>query len=68
MADTGIGMSKDAPASSGLGTSIIQALARQLKARIDLEDMTPGTRVSLIHTPVALATADDVDPVTEEAA
>jgi two-component system, sensor histidine kinase PdtaS len=55
VADNGVGMPKDIPASSGLGTSIIQALARQLKARVEVEDMNPGTKISLVHgalTPV----------------
>ena len=33
----------------GLGTSIVEALARQLDARIELSDEAPGTRVSIIH-------------------
>jgi chemotaxis protein methyltransferase CheR len=33
----------------GLGTSIVEALARQLDARIEFSDETPGTRVSIIH-------------------
>lgn len=67
VADNGIGMPKNTPASSGLGTSIIQALARQLKARVELKDMAPGTKVSLIHTAVAPAIVD-VDPSVKEAA
>lgn len=47
--DTGVGMAKGAPPTAGLGTSIIQALARQLKAQVDVSDMTPGTRISLVH-------------------
>ncbi|MGA0608583.1 sensor histidine kinase [Phenylobacterium sp. VNQ135] len=65
--DTGIGMPKAKPATSGLGTSIIQALARQLQARVDLDDMNPGTKVSLVHTPVAPVIVD-VDPSVKEAA
>ncbi len=34
---------------AGLGTSIVEALARQLGARIELSDEAPGTRVSIIH-------------------
>lgn len=67
VADTGIGMPKDNSASSGLGTSIIQALARQLKARVDVDDMNPGTKVSIVHTPVAPVIID-VDPSVEEEA
>ena len=60
-------MPKGAPASSGLGTSIIQALARQLKARVDVDDMNPGTKVSLVHTPIAPVLID-VDPSVKEEA
>jgi two-component sensor histidine kinase len=67
VADTGIGMPQAATASSGLGTSIIQALARQLQARVDVDDMNPGTKVSLVHTTIAPVLVD-VDPSVEEAA
>ncbi len=33
----------------GLGTSIVEALARQLNARIETSDAPPGTTVSIIH-------------------
>lgn len=49
VADTGVGMDKDAPPTAGLGSSIIQALARQLKAQVLVTDMSPGTMISLIH-------------------
>jgi two-component sensor histidine kinase len=67
VADTGIGMPHGTNASSGLGTSIIQALARQLKARVDLDDLNPGTKVSLVHTPMAPVVID-VDPSVKEEA
>lgn len=67
VADTGVGMPNGPPATSGLGTSIIQALARQLGARVDLDDMNPGTKVSLVHTPVAPVTVD-TDPSVKETA
>lgn len=65
VSDNGLGMPKGAPATSGLGTSIIQALARQLQARVDLDDMNPGTKVSLVHTPAAPVIID-VDPSVKE--
>lgn len=46
--DNGIGMPL-IPPESGLGTSIVQALARQLRAELEIRPMHPGTRVSLIH-------------------
>ena len=53
VADDGVGMPKDAAsATPGLGTSIVEALARQLHAQIHVEDRHPGTRVSLIHSPL----------------
>jgi two-component sensor histidine kinase len=51
VADDGVGMPKDAAsATPGLGTSIVEALARQLHAKIQVEDQHPGTRVSVIHS------------------
>ncbi len=34
---------------AGLGTSIVQALARQLKSEVEVTDNTPGAKVSIIH-------------------
>ena len=51
VSDDGIGMADDAEASkAGLGTRIVQALAKQLGAEIAIENAAPGTRVSLTHT------------------
>lgn len=36
--------------AAGLGTRIVQALAKQLGAVILVEDAAPGMRVSLTHT------------------
>ena len=48
--DDGVGMPKDAAsAAPGLGTSIVEALARQLHARIQVDTLHPGTRVSVTH-------------------
>jgi two-component sensor histidine kinase len=49
--DDGIGreQSPAAPIHVGLGTSIVEALARQLKARIEVSGNAPGTRVSIIR-------------------
>ena len=61
--DDGIGMPK-APGEikSGLGTSIVRALAKQLGAEVTVVDMAPGTRVSLVHGALAMArdAANDV--------
>jgi chemotaxis protein methyltransferase CheR len=49
--DDGVGMTVDPSKAKhvGLGTSIVQALARQLKARIEMSDSSPGLMVSIIH-------------------
>jgi two-component sensor histidine kinase len=53
--DNGIGMPKDAAdAKPGLGTSIVQALTRQLNASIKVIDAGPGTAVSVAHTQIAV--------------
>ena len=52
VADNGVGM--DAASSTpGLGTSIVAALASQLRARVQVADAHPGTTVSLVHAPLA---------------
>ena len=58
--DDGVGMPvMDKPqAVAGLGTSIVEALARQLQARIIVADAEPGTRITIRH-------ADAADPETE---
>lgn len=58
--DDGVGMPAD-PSSSpaGLGTSIIQALSKQLRAHVVVTDSQPGTKVSIVH---------DDKPVVAEAA
>ena len=65
VADNGVGMPKDPKdAKSGLGTSIIEALARQLHARIDVANAKPGTAVSIVHTQAAhLGDAGNVVPL-----
>jgi two-component sensor histidine kinase len=54
--DDGVGMPADAAgATPGLGTSIINALAAQQRARIDVIDTAPGTTVSVVHTNITAA-------------
>jgi len=52
--DDGVGM-PEAPthARPGLGTSIVEALARQLRARVKVTAATPGTIVSVAHNRIA---------------
>lgn len=48
--DDGVGMpAADSGATPGLGTSIIEAIARQLDARIAVTDAAPGTCVAIEH-------------------
>ena len=54
VSDDGVGMPREASdATPGLGTSIVEALAKQLQARVKLTDNKPGTHVSLIHSQIA---------------
>jgi two-component sensor histidine kinase len=53
--DDGIGMPTDPQgAKPGLGTHIIQALAKQLGAEVTVENNYPGTSVSITHTHVPI--------------
>lgn len=48
--DNGIGYpADDAGAMPGLGTGIVEALARQLDATVTIADAHPGTSVSIVH-------------------
>jgi two-component sensor histidine kinase len=57
--DNGIGMPADtASAKPGLGTSIVQALTKQLQAVVEVTDAKPGTAVSVAHTQIAAVRID----------
>lgn len=59
--DDGVGMpSGSQPAVPGLGTGIVEALARQLHARVQVESANPGTRVSIVRTQIAAVRTDAV--------
>ena len=59
VADNGVGMPKDAAsATPGLGTSIVEALANQLDARVSVSEAHPGTIISVAHTEAADIGAD----------
>jgi len=63
ISDDGVGMPTGAvPAKAGLGTSIVQALAKQVGAQIHVADTKPGTRVSLVHV-AAKASAEGMAPI-----
>jgi two-component system, sensor histidine kinase PdtaS len=49
VADDGIGMKGADDAVAGLGTNIVNALARHLNADVRVSDAGPGTRVELVH-------------------
>ena len=52
--DDGVGIPKDRASSTpGLGTGIVEALAKQLSARVQISDAHPGTLVSVIHNQIA---------------
>jgi len=50
VSDNGVGMPTDPQsAKSGLGTGIVEALARQLSAEVQVAGVNPGTKVSIVH-------------------
>jgi two-component sensor histidine kinase len=50
VADDGVGMPKGSEApQAGLGTGIVEALARNLKGDIEVNDAEPGTAVTISH-------------------
>jgi two-component sensor histidine kinase len=66
VADNGVGMPTDpALIRTGLGTSIVQALAGQMQAAVEVESAYPGTRVAITHTQIALV--DGLDEPDAEA-
>lgn len=59
VADDGVGMPTDPEsATPGLGTSIVEALAKQLQARVQVTGGHPGTTVSIVHTRISAVNAD----------
>ena len=50
--DNGVGMPVESKLKAGLGSSIVQALAKQLGAEISVTDALPGTKVSITHASV----------------
>ena len=52
--DDGIGMPREPSAAKpGLGTGIVEALARQLRAEVLITASNPGTQVSIVHSHAA---------------
>jgi two-component sensor histidine kinase len=62
VSDNGVGMpANPASAKAGLGTSIVQALAKRLGANVELTDANPGTTVSIVHAHVAVRARHPVE-------
>jgi two-component sensor histidine kinase len=54
--DNGVGMPTDsAPAKPGLGTNIVEALAKRLDAEVQVTSANPGTSIKIVHSLVAIA-------------
>jgi two-component sensor histidine kinase len=67
--DDGVGMPVDPhPQSHGLGSSIVEALAKQLEATVEASPPGPGARVVITHTQIALIDAPAEPAVANPAA
>ena len=63
VSDDGVGLPVDpAHVRAGLGTSIVQALAHQLQASVEVGAAHPGVRVAITRTQIALVD-DRTDPI-----
>lgn len=50
VSDNGIGMPTEPNSGKpGLGTNIVEALAKRLEAEVEVSDAHPGTLVSIVH-------------------
>ena len=50
MSDNGVGMPPDSVGGKpGLGTNIVEALAKRLDAEVRVASANPGTAVSIVH-------------------
>jgi two-component sensor histidine kinase len=57
--DNGVGMSTGHPgAKAGLGTGIVEALAKHLHARVELSDAEPGTAITISGSAAAAIEAE----------
>lgn len=54
VADDGVGITTDPVHPQGLGTTIVQSLAHQLSARVEVKTNAHGTTVSIQHAPQTL--------------
>jgi two-component sensor histidine kinase len=54
--DDGVGMpASAADAKPGLGTNIVESLAKRLEAEVQVTNANPGTKVSIVHLSTAVA-------------
>jgi two-component sensor histidine kinase len=58
VSDDGIGIPTDVKVAPGLGTSIVEALGAQLKARVKIASAHPGTIVSIVHNQLAIVATE----------
>ncbi len=64
VSDDGVGMPMGKQESKpGLGTSIVEALAKQLEAELEVGDRGPGTLVTVIHSDVVAMGQGSVTPI-----
>jgi two-component sensor histidine kinase len=57
--DDGVGMpAEPETAKAGLGTSIVEALAKQLDAHVQVANLNPGVKVSVVHSQIAAVETD----------
>jgi len=65
--DDGVGMpTRPELIRTGLGTSIVEALARQLSATVEIASANPGTSVTIHHTQVALVEQDPLSGAADQ--
>ncbi len=58
VSDNGVGMPTEPHSGKpGLGTNIVEALAKRLEAEVEVSDANPGTFVSIVHAEIAPADA-----------
>jgi two-component sensor histidine kinase len=68
VSDNGLGMAANPTnAKAGLGTSIVQALAKKLGANVELTNANPGTTVSIVHAHIAVLAGHPVEVPTSVA-
>lgn len=62
--DDGVGISTDPEkAKAGLGSGIVEALSRQLDAKVSVVSKPGGTKVSIVHTYVPVLAGEAADAV-----